>query len=126
LAARDSQAAWQDYEEFLQHGGDKLPAQTWLDLGRVAEEQGAFARALEEYQKLAEAYPSERQSLAALLAAARICLKRLDRPQDALKFYERVAQSPLPHLDLEPNLQMGMREARAALAALGVPAEAPS
>jgi hypothetical protein len=81
---------------------------------------------LEEYQRLAAAYPSERQSLTALLAAARICLKRLDRPQDALKFYELVAKSPLPHLDLEPNIQTGMREARAALTALGVPAEAPS
>jgi len=27
LAARQLQAAWQDYEEFLQQGGDKLPAQ---------------------------------------------------------------------------------------------------
>jgi tetratricopeptide (TPR) repeat protein len=126
LAARESQAAWQDYEEFLQHGGDKLPAQTWLDLCRVPEDQGAFERALEEYQKLAAAYPAERQSLMALLAAARICLKRLDRPQDAMKFYALVAKSPLPHLDLEPNIQTGMREARAALAAPGVPAEASS
>jgi membrane associated rhomboid family serine protease len=126
LAGRESQAAWQDYEEFLQHGGDKLPAQTWLDLCRVPEEQGALDRALQEYQKLAAAYPSERQSLTALLAAARICLKRLDRPQDALKFYELVAESPLPHLDLEANIQLGVREARAALATLGVPAEASS
>jgi membrane associated rhomboid family serine protease len=126
LAARQPDAAWQDYEEFLQRGGDKLPAQTWLDLCRVPEEQGASDRALEEYQKLAAAYPAERQSLTALLAAGRICLKRLDRPQDALKFYEMVAKSPLPHLDLEPNIQTGAREARAALGTLGVPVEASS
>jgi len=117
LASRQPQAAWQDYEEFLQHGGDKLPAQTWLDLCRVPEEEGAFERALQEYEKLAAAYPAERQSLAAHLGAAKIYLKRLNRPQDALRVYELVARSPIPHLDLEPNLQSGEREARAALAA---------
>jgi len=126
LRAREPQTAWQDYEEFLQQGGDRLPAQTWLDLCRVPEEQGAFERALEEYEKLAAAYPSERQSLLARLAAARICLKRLNRAQKAMQLYETVAQSPIPHLDLEPNIQSGMREARAALAAPAVPAEATS
>jgi len=126
LAARQSQAAWQDYEEFLQQGGNKLSAQTWLDLCRVPEQEGAFERALSEYEKLAAAYPTERQSLIARLAAARICLKRLNRPQDALKLYESVASSPIPHLDLEPNIQSGVREARATLAAPVVPATAMS
>lgn len=124
LAARQSKAAWQDYEEFLQQGGTKLPAQTWLDLCRAPEEEGAYERALSEYEKLAAAYPAERQSLMARLAAARICLKRLNRPQEALKLYESVASSPIPHLDLEPNIQSGLREARAALAAPAVPATA--
>ena len=126
LAARQYKAAWQDYEEFLQQGGQKLPAQTWLDLCRVPEDEGAFERALSEYQKLAAAYPTERQSLMARLAAARICLKRLNRPQEALKLYESVASSPIPHLDLDPNIQSGVREARAALAAPAVPAAATS
>jgi len=126
LASRQPEAAWQDYEEFLQHGGDKLPAQTWLDLCRVPEEEGAFDRALSEYEKLAAAYPKERQSLLAGLGAARICLKRLNRPQDAIKYYEQVARSPIPHLDLEANIQTGVREARAALAAPAVPAGASS
>jgi membrane associated rhomboid family serine protease len=117
LAARQPEAAWQDYEEYLQQGGKKLPAQTWLDVCRVPEQQGAFERALEEYEKLAAAYPSERQALAAQLAAAKICLRRLNRPQDAMKFYEAVAKSPIPHLDLEANIQLGIGEARAALAA---------
>jgi len=123
LASRQPQAAWQDYEEFLQQGGDNLPAQTWLELCRVAEDEGSFDRALREYELLAAAYPTERQSLLARLAAARICLKRLNRPQDALKYYEEVAKSPIPHLDLEANIQTGVREARAALA---VPAGASS
>ena len=126
LAARQLQAAWQDYEEFLQQGGDKLPAQTWLDLCRAPEEEGAFERALAEYEKLAAAYPTERQSLMARLAGAKICLKRLNRPQEALMLYEAVASSPIPHLDLEPNIQSGMREARAALTAPTLPATATS
>jgi len=127
LAARQPQAAWQDYEEFLQHGGDKLPAQTWLDLCRVPEEEGAFERALGEYEKLTAAYPAERQALLGRLGAARIYLKRLNRPQDALRLYELVSKSPLPHLDLEPNIQSGMSEARAAMAvAAAVPAQASS
>ena len=126
LAAREPQAAWQDYEEFLQHGGDKLPAQLWLDLCRVPEEDGSFERALDEYEKLAKAHPKDRQSLLARLAAARICMKRLQRPQDALKFYEQVAESAIPHLDLELDIQSGLSEARAAMAALAEPAPASS
>jgi len=126
LASRQPQAAWQDYEEFLQQGGDKLPAQTWLDLCRVPEQEGSFERALQEYEKLAAAYPAERQSLTAYLGAAKIYLKRLNRPQDALRVYELVARSPIPHLDLEPNIQSGEGEARAALAAMAVPARASS
>ncbi len=126
LASRQPEAAWQDYEEFLQQGGNKLPAQTWLDLCRVPEEEGAFDRALSEYDKLATAYPTERQSLLAGLGAARIGLKRLNRPQDAMKYYEQVAKSPIPHLDLEANIQAGVGEARAALATAAVPAGASS
>jgi len=126
LASRQPQAAWQDYEEFLQQGGDKLPAQTWLDLCRVSEGEGSFERALGEYEKLAAAYPAERQSLQAGLGAARICLKRLNRPQDAMKYYEQVARSPIPHLDLEADIQAGVGAARAALAAPAVPAPASS
>ena len=126
LAARQPQAAWQDYEEYKQQGGTALPAQTWLEICRVPEEEGAFERAVSEYEKLAATYPTERQSLMARLAAARICLKHLNRPQNALQLYEAVAASSVPHLDLEPNIQSGMREARGALAAPAVPAGATS
>jgi hypothetical protein len=60
-------------------------------------------------------YPQERQSLMAQMAAARLCLKRLGRPEDALKFYEAANASPVPHLDLEQNIAMGIREAKTAL-----------
>ena len=112
LRAREHEAAWKDYEEFLQLGGDKMPPAIWLDLCRLPEEQQDFERAVSEYEKLAATYPSERQSLLAQLGAARICLKRLSRPQDALRFYEAAATSAVPHLDLEQDIESGIREAR--------------
>jgi membrane associated rhomboid family serine protease len=112
LQAREHEAAWKDYEEFLQLGGDKMPPAIWLDLCRLPEEQQNFERAISEYEKLAAAYPSERQSLLARLGAARICLKRLNRPLDALKFYEAVSASAVPHLDLEQDTESGIQEAK--------------
>ena len=85
LQAGECEVAWQDYNEFLNLGGDKVSPAVWLELCRVPEQQQDFRRAVREYEKLAAAYPSDRQSLMAQLAAARICLKRLNRPQDALR-----------------------------------------
>src|ERR1019366_1894477 len=87
----------------------------WLELCRVPEQQLDFERAVSEYEKLAAAYPSERQSLMAQLAAARICIKRLNRPQDALRLYEGASASAVPHLDLEQDIESGIHEARTAL-----------
>jgi tetratricopeptide (TPR) repeat protein len=115
LKARATDAAWQDYEDFLNSGGEKLPAATWLEICRIAEEKENFERAAAEYEKLASTYASERQSVLALLAAGRLCLKRLDRPQEALRFYEAAATSAVPHLDCEQDIQVGIRGAKAAL-----------
>ena len=82
----------------------------------MPEQQQDFRRAVGEYEKLAAAYPSERQSLMAQLAAARICLKPLNRPLDALRFYEAAAASAVPHLDLGLDIQSGIRVARIAIA----------
>jgi membrane associated rhomboid family serine protease len=112
LQAGECEAAWQDYNEFLNLGGDKVSPAVWLELCRVPEQQQDFRRAIGEYEKLAAAYPSERQSLMAQLAAARICLKPLNRPVDALRFYEAAEASAVPHLDLELDIQSGIREAR--------------
>jgi tetratricopeptide (TPR) repeat protein len=112
LQAREYEAAWKDYEEFLQLGGDTMPPAIWLDLCRLPEKQQDFERAVSEYEKLAAAYPSERHSLLAQLAAARICLKRLNRPLDALRLYEAAKTSAVPHLDLELDIQSGIRKAR--------------
>jgi tetratricopeptide (TPR) repeat protein len=106
--------AWQDYEDFLNTGGGKMPAVTWLELCRVAENMQNFDRALSEYQKLAAAYPSEKQSLLAQIGAAKICLK-LNRAQEAVNFYEAAKNSAIPHLDWEQTIEAGLRAAKAAL-----------
>jgi tetratricopeptide (TPR) repeat protein len=115
VRSREYETAWQDYEDFLNAGGERIPPDVWLDLCRVPEQQQNFERAVSEYEKLAAAYPSERQSLLARLGAARICLKRLNRPLDALRLYEGASASAVPHLDLDLDIQSGIREARIVL-----------
>ena len=115
LRAHEADAALQDYGDFLNAGGGKLPVATWLDIAKAAEEKQDFERALDEYQKLATAFPKERQALTAQLGAARICMKRLNRPQDALALYQAAAASPVPHLDWEQHIQAGIKEAKSAL-----------
>ena len=126
LRAREVDAALQDYADFLNSSGGRLPVQLWLDLAKAVEDKQDFDRALNEYQQLAAAFPKERQALTAQLGAARICLKRLNRPIDALALYQAAAASPIPHLDWEQHIQAGIKEAKAVLApgkALGASAK---
>ena len=115
LRAHQVEAAFQDYAEFIDSGGTKMPAATWLELCKGAEEMQEFDRALAEYQTLAQSYPGDRQGLTAQLSAARLCLKRLNRPQDALALYQTAAASPIPHLDWDQHIQSGIKEAKAAM-----------
>jgi len=96
-----------------------MPASTWLELCKGAEEIHEYERAFSEYLELAQAYPTERQSLTAQLSAARLCVKKLNRPQDALSIYDSASKSPVPHLDWDQIIQAGIKEAKAALAATG-------
>jgi tetratricopeptide (TPR) repeat protein len=107
--------SWKCYEDFLAAGGQAPPAATWLDLCRAAEGLQLFDRALSEYEKLAATYPGDRQSIAAQLGAARLCLKRLNHPERALQLFQAADASPVPHLDWEQNIAAGIREAKAAL-----------
>ena len=120
LKAGENELAWKCYEEFLQAGGQAPPAATWLDLCRAAEKLEHFDRALLEYEKLASSYPAERQSILAQLAAARLCLKRLNQPERALQSFEAAAKSPVPHLDWEQSITAGIREAKAAMSQTAV------
>jgi len=57
LKAQNVDAAWQDFGEYLNSGGERMPASTWLELWRAAEGQQNFERAVEEYDKLARPIP---------------------------------------------------------------------
>ena len=109
------EAAWLDYEEFLNLGGGEMPPAIWLELCRVPEERSDFKRALSEYEKLSTAYPATRQGLLAQLGAGRILLTRLDRPDEALRAYEGALSSAVPHLDSEREIESGIREAKSAI-----------
>ena len=51
LKAHEVEAAFQDYAEFVDAGGGKMPAATWLELCKGAEEMQEFDRAFTEYQQ---------------------------------------------------------------------------
>jgi membrane associated rhomboid family serine protease len=116
LRSREPELALQEYQDFVNSGGEKLPSATWLDLCRALEAQDP-QRALAEYQKFIAANATERQSLMAQIACGRLCVKKLNRPNEGLKFYEAAAASKIPHLDLDMNITAGMREAKAAMSA---------
>jgi len=122
LKAQDADAAWEDFGQYLNSGGQRMPPSTWLELCRSAEGQQNFERAVDEYDKLARAYPAERQSLLALMAAGRLSLNKLKRPAEALRFFKAAADSPVPHLDWEANIKAGIMEAQKSLSAVEVPA----
>jgi len=115
LKTREPELAWQCFDEFVNSGGKLMPAATWFDLCRYAEQQCWWERAVSEYESLAAAYPAERQSLNAQVSAARICLKQLNRPSDALRLYQAAAGSSIPHLDWEQTIQAGIRDAQKGL-----------
>lgn len=121
LKQQDKEAAWRDYEEFKNAGGENLPPAVWLELSRYLEEQQNLEGAVSEYERLASAHPNDKQSVLALIAAGRLSLKRLNRPDEALKFYKAAAASPVPHLDWETNIQNGIAAANAALTGSAVP-----
>jgi hypothetical protein len=110
-------------EEFQNTGGLHLPAATWLERCRSLEGQQNSDRAVTEYDRLAAAYPRDRQSLLALMAAGRLSLQKLGRPAEALHFYRAASASPVPHLDWESDLQVGIKEATTAVSESAVNAE---
>jgi len=122
LRAGFNQAAVKEYDEFLDADGANLPAKDWLRLCRVLEERGEPRRALTEYQGLAFAHDDQPQSILALLGAARVCMMQLNRPEQALWFYQTAEASRVPHLDSETAIAQGMRAAQEALAKQTQPA----
>ena len=121
LKAQDSEAALLDYQEYINAGGDRMPAATWLELCRLIEGQQQYERAVTEYEHLAKAYPTEKQALLALLSAGRLALKQLNRPSDALLYYKAAKASKVPHADWESNITAGIQAAEKAAGVSFVP-----
>ena len=92
-----------------------MPPAVWLEICRVAEERKDYQRALTEYHELCAAHPSERQGLMAQIGAARISLRRLRCPDEALRLYRAASASAIPHLDLEQDIETGIQEAEIAI-----------
>jgi membrane associated rhomboid family serine protease len=122
LKANDFQAAWEAYQDLKRSGAQKLPAQVWLDLCRQVETHSEPQLAADEYRSLAQAYPTEKQGLLAQIATGRIYLKRLNRPSDALGFYEAAQASPVPHTEWKATIERGIADANKALLPQTAPA----
>ena len=112
LKAKETDEALQTVHDYRSAGGEKLAAANWLDLCRQLEDQQKLELAVEEYAQLAAAYPTEKQGLLAQMGAGRLCLKRLNRAGDALRYYQAAETSSVPHLDWEANIKRGIAEAQ--------------
>jgi membrane associated rhomboid family serine protease len=108
LKLHNSEAAWQDYEDYLQAGGANIPAASWLELCRHAENIQLWERAASEYEKLSNAWPQERNSVLALISAGRIQLRHLGHPEQALRLYIAAQNSPVPHQDWNETIRKGV------------------
>ena len=114
LKLQDTEAAWRDFEAY-NNAGDKLPAPIWLEIARMLETQQNTDRAITEYERLAAVHPDEKQSILALIAAGRLYLKNMNRPEEAVKCYEKANASKVPHLDWQPTIDSGLAAAKTAL-----------
>ena len=121
IKANDHEGALQTCQNFRNAGGEKLPPSLWLEFCRQLETQPDVSHAADEYLELAKAYPAEKQSLLAQMAAGRIYLKRMNRPADALRLYEAAHASSIPHADWQTTIERGIAEAKK----LMQPAESP-
>jgi membrane associated rhomboid family serine protease len=110
VTAGDMEAAAADYEMYKNLGGDKLPRGVWLELCRYFEREQRWELAVDEYEKLARAFPAERAAASALVSAGQICVAHLASPERAEKCFKEAQLSPVPHYDLDPAIQEGLRK----------------
>ena len=108
--AREMDAAWQDYEDFTNAGGEKIHKAIWLELCRFLEFKQNWGRASAEYEKLASAYPSDRLAVSALVSAAKVHHKKLNDVAEAVRLYRAAEASPAPHFDLDAVIRVGLQE----------------
>jgi tetratricopeptide (TPR) repeat protein len=112
LRAREYDSAWQCFAEFANVAGEKkLPARIWYDLGQGLEQQQNFDLALDQYKGIVKAYSQDVVSVQAQMAAAKLCMNKLSRPEEAVEWYEWAASSKAPHKELESAIQFGLSAA---------------
>ena len=111
--ARELDRAWERYQDYVNAGGEKLHKAVWMELCRYQESRQDWERAATEYQKVAQAYPNDRVSVTALVAAARIYGKQLYRMNEAVRLYQQAQASKAPHADLDAAINAGLAELHA-------------
>ena len=119
VASGDLEGAWNDYSQFKNLGGAKLPRGVWLELCRHLEAERRWEVAAEEYESLAHANPGERASAAALVSAGRIYATHLFKYERAEGLFNEAAASRAPHSDLDAAIQEGLKQCAAAAAKPG-------
>ena len=115
LKSGEIDSAWQCFGEFVNVAGEKkMAAKVWYELGQGLERQSNFDVALDQYRAIVKAYPNDTVSVQAQIAAAKICLNKLNLPTDAIGWYESASKSSAPHSNLDSAIQVGLAAARKA------------
>ncbi len=119
VVAGEMGAASNEYETYRGLGGGALPRAIWLELCRYYENEQRFETAVDEYEKLAQAYPTTRAGVTALVAAGGICVTNLNRPDRAEKFLKAAQASPAQHGDLDASIEEDLKKCANATARTG-------
>jgi membrane associated rhomboid family serine protease len=106
----EPQMALTYYDQYLNVGGEKLPRGVWLELCRYLERQQQWHRAASEFERFAEKNASERAAVPALVSAAQLYVKQLNRIDEAERLFRMADASPVPHLDQEKAIKEGLSE----------------
>ena len=112
IKMHNPEAAWQDYLDYGNAGGRKMPADTWLELCRIAEGQESWERAVGEYQQLSDSWPASKASIIALVAAGRLNAQH-GRAEEAKRFYVAAQTSTVPHADWDETIRKGLEKVMA-------------
>jgi membrane associated rhomboid family serine protease len=110
VAGGDLEGGWNDYSEYKNLGGTKLPRGVWLEICRYLERENRWETAAEEYESLARANSGERAGVAALVSAGRIYATQLLDADPAEKLLKEAAASTTPHSDLDAAIQEGLKQ----------------
>ena len=119
VMAGEMESAASDFDAYCELGGGPLPRAIWLELCRYYEKEQRFEAAVDEYEKLAQAYPTTRAGVTSLVAAARICLANLNRPERAEKLLRAAQASPAQHGDLDAGIEEDLRKCGTATVRMG-------